>query len=295
LKISEGCSHQCSFCAIPFIRGPYRSRPISSIVEEVKNLVSLGVKEINLISQDTTYYGRDLSLKNGLITLLKKLIDIRDLKWIRILYCVPEEITDSLLEILQEDKICSYLDIPFQHSNEKIIKRMKRKFNGKKAFMLLEKIKKKIPDIAIRTSLIVGFPGEGEREFQELKQFCKEAQFDHLGVFTYSREEGTSAYKFGDSVSEETKEKRKKEIMELQAEISHKINQRLIGKKKDVIIEGKSKHDSKVFIGRMKRQAPEVDGVVFIEDGDISKFRESIVKVEIVDVFTYDLKGRLVD
>jgi len=293
IKISEGCSHQCSFCAIPLIRGPYRSRTIDSIVEEAMNLASKGVKEINIISQDSTYYGKDLGLKNGLVKLLQKLIDIKGIKWIRVLYCVPEEITDSFLEILQEEKICSYLDIPFQHSDKKIINMMRRKFDGKKALELIEKIRKKIPDITIRTSLIVGFPGEGKREFEDLKQFCKVAQFDRLGVFTYSREEGTHAFSLGDPVPSRIKEKRKKEIMELQAEISYKKNKEMIGKKLEALIETKPKQNQKFFLGRLKSQAPEVDGVVFI---DIKKNYNlnSIVNVEIYDALTYDLKGRII-
>jgi ribosomal protein S12 methylthiotransferase len=294
LKISEGCSHQCSFCAIPLIRGSYRSRTIDSIIEEAINLASKGIKEINIISQDSTYYGKDLGMKNGLVKLLEKLIDIKELKWIRVLYCVPEEITDPFLDILQEEKICSYLDIPFQHSDKKIINMMGRKFDGRRSLELIAKIRKKIPDITIRTSLIVGFPGEGEQEFQDLKQFCKTAQFDRLGVFTYSREEGTKAFSLGDPIPQKIKEKRKEEIMKLQAEISYRKNREMIGKKVEVLVEGESKENPNFLIGRLQSQAPEVDGIVLIEKN--KKFNyNSFLNIVIYDAFTYDLKGRIIN
>ncbi|MFQ6082380.1 MAG: 30S ribosomal protein S12 methylthiotransferase RimO [Candidatus Aminicenantia bacterium] len=292
LKISEGCSHQCSFCAIPFIRGPYRSREIDSIIIEAQNLASQGIKELNLISQDTTFYGQDLDLKDGLTQLLKKLIEIEGIEWIRILYSYPEEITDSLLEILNEEKICSYLDIPFQHSDEKIIKKMVRGTDGKRALKLIRKIRKKVPDITLRTSLIVGFPGEGEREFENLKNFCRKAEFDRLGVFTYSQEEGTPAFLLGDPVSEKIKERRKKEIMELQAEISYEKNKRLIGQRFEAIIEGHSEQNPQYLVGRLKSQAPEVDGVVLIENNN-SQY-QFLKEIDINEAFVYDLKGKII-
>jgi len=221
VKISEGCSHECSFCAIPLIKGPYRSRPISSIVQEVEALSLQGVKEINLISQDTTYFGRDRGMEEGLTLLLQELLKIKNIDWIRMLYGYPEEISDSIIEIMQEDKICSYLDIPFQHSDPKILKKMKRAMDGKRALMLMEKLRKSIPDVVIRTSLVVGFPGEGKKEFDHLKRFVQEAQFDYLGVFTYSKEEDTSSFSFGDPIKESVKSRRRDKIMEIQADISY--------------------------------------------------------------------------
>lgn len=295
VKISEGCSHECSFCAIPMIKGPYRSRSISSIVKEVQHLASLNVKEINIISQDTTYFGKDKGLKDELSLLLNELLKIRGIEWIRILYAYPEEISDSLLEVMKKRKICSYLDIPFQHSDPKIIKNMKRAMSGERALKLIKKIRKKIPEIALRTSIVVGFPGEGKEEFESLKKFCREAKFDHLGVFTYSIEEGTSCYSFGDPVEEKMKIKRKEEIMKIQAEISYQNNHKYLKRQLEVLIEGALKEDPKTLVGRTQFQAPEVDGIVFIPfSGEISRVANSLQTVEIVDYNTYDLHGKLI-
>jgi ribosomal protein S12 methylthiotransferase len=295
VKISEGCSHSCSFCSIPHIKGPYRSRSIPSIVEEVERLVSSGIKEINLISQDTTYFGRDKNDKNGLVRLLRRLVALKNLAWIRILYSYPEEITDSLVEIMKEEKICSYLDIPFQHSHPRIIKLMNRRLDGKKSLQLLDKIRKKIPDAAIRTSLVVGFPGEKKEEFDDLKEFVARARFDHLGVFYYSREEGTTSYMLGDTVSEKTKEKRMQTIMDIQAGISYENNRKYLHRKIDVLIEGTLKQDPSLLVGRGKFQAPEVDGVVWMSrEQRRPKVFNTIQKVEITDGDVYDLYGNLV-
>jgi ribosomal protein S12 methylthiotransferase len=294
VKISEGCSHECSFCSIPLIKGSYRSRPISSVFQEVKALSLQGVKEINLISQDTTYFGRDLGMKEGLALLLQELLKIKNIEWIRILYGYPEEVSDSLLEIMQEDKICSYLDIPFQHSSPKILKKMKRAMDGKKALMFIEKLRKKIPDIVVRTSLVVGFPGEGKEEFEDLERFVQEARFDYLGVFTYSREEGTSSSALGDPIKESVKDKRREKIMEIQAGISFHKNEKYLNQKVDVLIEGTSKDDPSVLIGRGKFQAPEVDSVILIErTDDWAKVVNTIQKVEITGWDVYDLYGQL--
>jgi len=295
LKISEGCSHKCGFCAIPIIKGPYRSRPVESIVQEAEHLSDSGIKEINLISQDSTYYGRDLGLKNGLALLLDKLLSIKKIGWIRILYGYPEEVNDSLLEIIQEKKICSYLDIPFQHSHPNIIRSMKRKMNGREALFLIDKIRKKIPDISLRTSLVVGFPTEGILEFSDLKAFVKEACFDHLGVFTYSPESGTCCYPMGDPVDENTKMKRRNEIMELQSEISLQINQNYIDRILKILIEGRISSDPSLLQGRTPYQAPEVDGVVFLDSPrSPSKIIHSFQKVEITAADVYDLYGQLI-
>jgi len=294
LKISEGCSHQCAFCSIPLIKGVYRSRPTSSIVEEARHLASGGVREINLISQDTTYFGRDKGRPEGLARLLEELVKIRELEWIRILYGYPEEITDALVEVMQEPKICAYLDIPFQHSNPVLIQKMKRAMNGRRALELLEKIREKLSPVAIRTSIIVGFPGEGRREFEDLRAFVKEAEFDHLGVFTYSKEEGTDAYALGDPVEENIKQRRRDQIMEIQAGISSKKLKAYVGRTVDILIEGVWKDDPRFLIGRGRFQAPEVDGVIFarpVEQGNPAL--GPIQKVEITDSEVYDLHGKL--
>ncbi len=295
LKISEGCSHQCSFCAIPLIKGSYRSRTLSSIVTEAEILASRGVKEINLISQDSTYYGQDIGLKDGLAALLRNLIPIKDIEWIRVLYGYPEEITDALLEVMQEKKICSYLDLPFQHSHPQIIKRMKRAMDGKRALRLIEKIRKKIPDLALRTSLVVGFPGEGKCEFENLINFVREARFDHLGVFTYSQEEGTDCFNLGDPVKENVKKRRKEKIMNTQADISFQNNSRYLHQHLEVIIEGTWREDPSQLVGRSRFQAPEVDGVIFLHSPfPLAKVVNTIQKVEINAYDIYDLYGNII-
>lgn len=294
VKISEGCSHECSFCAIPLIKGPYRSRPISSIFREVETLTSQGVKEINLISQDTTYFGRDKGKEDGLTLLLQELLTVKNVGWIRLLYGYPEEISDSLIEIMQEAKICSYLDIPFQHSDPKILKHMKRAMDRPRALKLIKKLRNKIPDIAIRTTLIVGFPGEGQREFEDLKSFVREARFDHLGVFTYSREEDTSSYPLGDPVKDSVKNKRKDKILDIQAEISFQNSKTYLGRQVDTLIEGTSTDNPDILIGRGQFQAPEVDGVILVERADDwIEVVNTIQKVEITGWDVYDLYGKL--
>ncbi|NIO48013.1 MAG: 30S ribosomal protein S12 methylthiotransferase RimO [Candidatus Aminicenantes bacterium] len=294
VKISEGCSHECSFCAIPFIKGPYRSRSVSSILKEVEILSSHETKEINLISQDTTYFGRDQGQEDGLPLLLKELLNIKGIEWFRILYGYPEEISDSLLEVMQEERICSYLDIPFQHSDSKIIKRMKRGMDGKRALKFIKKLRKKIPDIALRTALVVGFPGEGKKEFEDLEKFVREAKFDHLGVFSYSKEEGTDCFDFGNPVKESVKKRRRDKIMEIQSEISFENNKKYLNQRLDVLIEGIPKENSDILIGRGRFQAPEVDGMILIDaPGKWEKVVNTIQKVEITGGDVYDLYGKL--
>jgi ribosomal protein S12 methylthiotransferase len=292
LKISEGCSHRCSFCAIPLIKGPYRSRTLESILEEARALVRRGVSEINLISQDTTYFGRDRGMKAGLVKLLSRLIDVAGLRWIRLLYDYPEEITPALLEIMQEDKICAYLDIPFQHAEPRLLRRMKRSIDGRRALILLGRIRKALPDIAVRTSLIVGFPGEGRKELEGLKRFVRAAYFDHLGVFTYSSERGTNAYALGDIVPEKEKQRRRDEIMSIQAGISTAINQKYLGRRLEVLIDDPAQADGKELAGRTRYQAPEVDGVVFLRrNRSLSRPLRPIEQVEITAAEVYDLHG----
>ncbi len=295
LKISEGCSHQCSFCAIPSIKGPYRSRSISSILAEARSLIRAGVREINLVSQDTTYYGHDRGMALGLVELLRRLVDIPKLRWIRLLYGYPEEITPALLEIIKEKKVCSYLDIPFQHADRRILRKMRRSLDGPRSLMLLEKIRRRIPDVAVRTSLIVGFPGEKKAEFDRLKNFVREARFDHLGVFTYSPEDNTAAFRWRDSVSEDEKMQRRDELMSLQAEISQAVNEKYLRRRLDVLLEPQTKGGINALSGRTCYQAPEVDGVVRIEpDGRANGHLRTFEKVEITAAEVYDLRGKII-
>ena len=295
LKISEGCSHECAFCAIPLIKGAYHSRSIRSIVAEAGELAGRGIKEVNLISQDTTYFGRDKGREGELIRLLRRLIDVRGIRWIRLLYGYPEEITPALLEVMREDKICSYLDVPFQHADRRLLNSMNRSMDGTRALRLIETIRKALPDAAIRTSLIVGFPGEGREEFLRLKRFVREARFDHLGMFTYSPEEGTGAFELGDPVPESEKARRRDEIMALQAEIAASVQQQYLKRRLDVLIDSSSSAENKGIVGRARFQAPEVDGVVLIVRGDSAAGPiRPIEKVEIISAGVYDLCGIVV-
>jgi ribosomal protein S12 methylthiotransferase len=294
LKVSEGCSHRCSFCSIPRIKGPYRSRSPASIVEEARAMAGRGIREIDLISQDTTFYGRDRSLKDGLIRLIRRLIRIERIEWVRVLYGYPEEVTDGLLEVLGEPKVCPYLDIPFQHADPVVVRKMKRGSDGERALKLIDKIRKKVPDIALRTSLIVGFPGEGAKEFLGLKQFVLEARFNHLGVFTYSPEPGTAAKALTDPLTQEEKDRRRDEIMGMQARISMERNREYVGRTLDVLLEGPLKKGGG-WAGRTKYQAPEVDGIVMVEDGGTRPTgRMPMLKVEITAADIYDLRGKRV-
>lgn len=297
VKISEGCSHGCRFCSIPLIKGPYQSRTISSVFQEVKSLVNLGIKEINLISHDTTYFGRDRKIKNGLVKLLDKLISVKELRWIRILYGYPEEVTDELLEIMNEEKICRYFDLPFQHASPRVLRLMGRSMDGRRALKLIEKIRHKVPGAVIRTSLIVGFPGEGRREFNELKSFVRQAQFEHLGVFAYSREIGTEAAKLEETVSEADKQQRLQEIMMLQKDISRKFYRAFVGSELEVLLEDiEEKNGKLVGRARARFQAPEVDGQVLVYGLPDYKDRwPDFLKVKIERALTYDLRGRIIN
>jgi ribosomal protein S12 methylthiotransferase len=294
LKISEGCSHRCSFCAIPLIKGPYRSRPVASIVREAEELAATGVREINLVSQDSTYFGRDRGIKDGLARLLRRLVDVPRIRWIRVLYGYPEEITEPLLEVMGEEKICPYLDIPFQHSDSRILRRMKRSMDGKRALALIDRIRRRLPGIALRTTLIVGFPGEGPKESAALKDFVRAARFEHLGVFTYSPEESTDAFPLGNPVPEPEKQERRDEIMSLQARISKAILRKYLNRRLDVLLDGPGGKDVKTITGRTRFQAPEVDGVVHISaDAGAARPLRAIEKVEITATGVYDLRGKL--
>ncbi len=300
VKISEGCSHHCSFCSIPLIKGPYQSRSISSIVAEARHLASMGVKEINLISQDSTFFGRDRGLKSGLTALLEKLVSIKGLKWIRWLYGYPEEITDDLLEMMSEEKICPYFDLPFQHASAAIVKNMGRSMKALESLRLIEKIRRQVKGAVIRTSLIVGFPGEGLREFSELKRFVREARFEHLGAFIYSAEAGTAAYNLKETVSPAEKERRRREIMSIQKEISRDFYRSFKGQSLEVLIEDESwrQPEPAGLYGRAKFQAPEVDGQVIIKDvqpGLQLRAKPDFLQVRIIRALTYDLVGKAVN
>lgn len=294
VKISEGCSHRCGFCAIPLIKGPYVSRPAASIVREVRALAGQGVREIVLISHDTTGFGRDRGVDDGLAKLLERLARVEGPGWLRFLYGYPEEISGRLLEAMAGPKVCRYFDIPFQHADRRLVRAMRRGLDGDRALRLLDRVRDTLPDAAFRTSLIVGFPGEGRREFSALRRFVAAARFDHLGVFAYSPERGTPAFALGDPVPAAVKEDRVREIMELQARVSKAKNAARIGRTVEVLVEGPDAGRPGLWSGRGRFQAPEVDGVVRFSLGNGRAEPPSpIVRVEITAADAYDLAGRL--
>ncbi len=277
LKISEGCSNNCTYCAIPIIRGSLKSRPIGDIVEEAKILAERGIKELYIIAQDTTAFLHDRGNKQGLITLLEELEKVEGIHWIRLMYTYPSHITDSLIDFMaSSEKLLHYLDVPFQHISDKVLSSMGRRYTGRMARKLIEKIRKRIPDITLRTTFIVGFPSEGEKEFEELCSFVKEAAFDWAGFFKYSREEGTGAYKLGD-IPEEIKERRLETIENLQYSLCEKKNMSLIGKEFELIVDAKAEGLEGYCEARSYRNAYEVDGIVYLKGnfnpGDIVKAR----------------------
>jgi ribosomal protein S12 methylthiotransferase len=294
LKIAEGCSNCCSYCVIPSLRGSYRSRPVEALVTEARRLVEGGARELNLIAQDITNYGTDLAGKPTLEELIRRLAEIEDLHWIRLLYAYPNGITDGLIRLIKEEKkVCKYLDIPLQHISDPILARMNRRSTSGEIRTLLAKLRGEIPDIALRTSLIVGFPGETDDDFKQLLQFVEEAQFDRLGVFCYSREEGTPAAEMMDQVSERIKRERYKKIMKAQSRLSFKRNRRLVGKVEEVIVEGYSEETELLLKGRSSRQAPDIDGQVYITAGTANI--GDIVPLKITDSSDYDLIGEILE
>ena len=296
VKISEGCSHRCAFCSIPGIKGPFRSRPLSSILAEARELGRRGVKEINLVSQDTTAYGRDRGPAGGLPRLLEALLDVRGIAWVRFLYGYPEEVGGRLLEVMNEPKVCPYLDIPFQHADKRILRLMGRASDGERSLRLIDRIRAAVPGIALRTSVIVGFPGEGPAEFGRLEDFVRKAVFDHLGVFAYSSEEGTPAFKLGDPVPGRVKAERRERLMELQAGISLRHNRDRVGRTFDVLLDSVSDRDPSLALGRTRFQAPEVDGIVRVKCGrPAAGVLHDVHRVEITGAGEYDLRGKLVD
>ena len=289
IKVAEGCNNRCSYCVIPLVRGNYRSRTIESIVAEAKSLTDKGVKEINLIAQDTTNYGHDLYGKSRLTDLLKELVKIEKLQWIRILYCYPKYFTDELIELMAaEPKICKYVDLPLQHADNTVLKAMARYDTRESIEALLKKIRNKIPNVTIRTSFIVGFPGETEEQYLALKSFVEEQRFDKVGVFTYSREEDTPAYEMDDQIDDVVKQERYHDLMSLQCKISEELNQEMEGKEIEVLIEGRDTEQETVAYGRSYREAPEVDGQVYVECDSDSKPGD-MIKAKIVQGFTYDI------
>ena len=294
LKIAEGCDKHCTYCIIPKVRGDFRSVPMEHLLEEAQNLVDGGVKELILVAQETTVYGKDLYGKKSLHILLKKLCEIRGIRWIRILYCYPEEIYDELIETIRDEKkICHYLDIPIQHASDRILKRMGRRTSKQELIDIVGKLRKEIPDIVLRTTLITGFPGETEEDHEELKEFVDEMEFDRLGVFTYSPEENTPAAEMADQVPEEVKEERRDELMELQQEISYDRGQDRIGQELLVMIEGKVADES-AYIGRTYGDAPKVDGYIFVQTGELLMTGD-FAKVRVTGALEYDLIGVLSD
>ena len=295
LRIAEGCSNRCTYCAIPYIRGPFESRKFEEILAEANDLAKKGYEEIIVIAQDTTKYGIDLYGKSRLAELLEELSKIEGIRWIRFLYAYPETITDELVEIVSKnEKICNYFDIPIQHISNKILKRMNRKSDSESIKKLLEKIRKQIPDVILRTSLIVGFPGETNEDFEELYNFVKEAKFDKLGVFMYSKEDGTPAEKMPNQIHGNTKKSRYNKIMRLQQGISKENLEKRIGKEYEVLIENKT-FDNKYWIGRTKMDVPEMDGVVYIENKSNNKdLINQFLKCQITEVRDYDLIGILI-
>ncbi len=292
LKIAEGCSKVCTFCTVPKIRGPYRSRRLRSVLDEAKQLADQGVKELILIAQDTTAYGEDLRDGTNLEKLLRGLARVDGLHWIRILYAYPKAayFTDGLLEIIaQEEKICPYLDLPIQHIDDEILKRMGRRSRSQEVRGLLQKIRAFLPEVSLRTSLIVGFPGETDGKFQSLLDFVEEIQFDHLGAFKYSPEEGTAASRLPEPVPEAVKEERLRAVMELQKRISLKKYRKMLGRRVEVLVEG-SDPGSGILKGRLKTQAPEIDGCVLLKGrGRIGDW----VEVRITEALPYDLVGQI--
>ena len=293
LKIAEGCDKHCTYCIIPKIRGNFRSVPMERLLKEAQSLVEQGVKELILVAQETTLYGKDLYGEKSLPRLLKELCKISGLYWIRILYCYPEEITDELIQVIkEEDKICNYLDLPIQHASNDILKRMGRRTSKEQLVEIVGKLRREIPDIAIRTTLITGFPGETQEQHEELMEFVDEMEFDRLGVFTYSPEEDTPAATFADQIEESVKEERQADLMELQQEIAFELAEEMIGKEVLVMIEGKVA-DENAYVGRTYKDAPNVDGLIFVES-DEELMSGDFAKVRVTGALEYDLIGEII-
>ncbi len=296
IKIAEGCDHPCSFCIIPQLRGKFRSRRFESVIAEAQRLAQQGVREITLIGQDTTCYGEDLGLKDGLALLLEQLARIDELRWVRFLYAYPNKITGKLLDtIAANGKVCSYIDVPLQHASPNVLKRMKRGAGADIFLRSIERMRRQIPGLTLRTSFIVGFPGETGEDFEQLCQFVREAQFDWLGVFGYSDEEGAKAFDLEDKVSPREVERRRRKLMSLQKQISRKKKRALLGQQFDLLLEGPSAETELLWEGRTAMHAPEIDGTVYVNDfGDREDVREGeFHRCEITEAYDYDLVARI--
>jgi ribosomal protein S12 methylthiotransferase len=299
IKIAEGCDHPCTFCVIPQYRGAFRSRRFESVISEATRLFSQGVREINLIGQDTTCYGEDLGLKDGLALLLARLagIETDHEKWVRFLYAYPNKVTQKLLDTLaQHDALVKYIDMPLQHASAAVLKRMKRGASGDIFLKLIERIRKTIPGVAIRTSMIVGFPGETDRDFEELCQFVQTAQFDRLGVFSYSDEDTSKSFDLDAKVDARTIYNRKRHLMSLQRKISRAKNRTLVGREFRVLVEGPTEDSELVWEARLSTQAPDIDGVCYISDPGESPLRSGEMRtMRIIEAHDYELTGELID
>ena len=294
LKIAEGCDKHCTYCIIPKLRGRYRSVPMERLLKQAMDMAEQGVKELILVAQETTVYGKDLYGKKSLHVLLKELCKIQGIRWIRILYCYPEEIYDELIQVMkEEEKICNYLDLPIQHASDPVLKRMGRRTTKAELVEIIEKLRSEISDIILRTTLITGFPGETEEDHQELMDFVDQMEFDRLGVFTYSQEEDTPAASMEGQIPEELKEERKDQLMELQQEISLEKGQQRVGQVVSVMIEGQISGES-AYIGRTYGDAPKVDGYIFVQTGELLVTGD-FVNVRITGALEYDLIGELED
>ena len=292
LKIAEGCGKHCTYCIIPKLRGDYRSVPMESLIAEAKDLAEQGVRELILVAQETTLYGKDLYGEKSLYRLLKELCRIDGIRWIRILYCYPEEIDDPLIQVIKEEKkICHYLDLPIQHASDEVLRRMGRRTSKEQLKAVIGKLREEIPDICLRTTLITGFPGETKEQHEELMEFVDEMEFDRLGVFTYSPEEDTPAAEMPDQIPEEIKEERQAELMELQQDIAFDAAEDMIGKEVLVMVEGKVA-DENAYVGRTYKDAPGVDGLIFINTEE-ELMSGDFAKVKVTGALEYDLIGEL--
>ena len=293
MKIAEGCDKHCTYCIIPKLRGNYRSVPMEKLLAEAKDLADQGVKELILVAQETTVYGKDLYGEKSLHKLLRELCKISGIQWIRILYCYPEEIYDELIQTIKEEKkVCHYLDLPIQHASDAVLKRMGRRTSKAQLVEIIEKLRKEIPDISLRTTLITGFPGETQEQHEELKDFVDEMEFDRLGVFTYSPEEDTPAATMTEQIPEEVKEERQAELMELQQEIAFDLAEDMVGREVLVMIEGKVA-DENAYVGRTYKDAPNVDGLIFINT-DEELMSGDFARVRVTGALEYDLIGELI-
>jgi ribosomal protein S12 methylthiotransferase len=297
IKIAEGCDHPCSFCIIPQLRGKFRSRRFESVIAEAERLARSGVREITLIGQDTTCYGEDFGLKDGLALLLEKLADVEDLRWIRFLYAYPNKITGRLLDtIAGHEKVCAYVDVPLQHASTSVLKRMKRGGGADVFLRSIEKMRRTIPDVTLRTSFIVGFPGETEGEFEQLCEFVRQAEFDWMGTFGYSDQEGAHAFALGEKLPTREIERRRKHLMQIQRRISKKKKKALVGRELDLLLEGVSEESDLLLEGRTPRHAPEIDGKVFVNDvpEGLQPLPGEFYRCQITEAHDYDLVAKII-